>query len=282
MTDAPQKAPSNLAQRLLTALVLVPAVIGLLFFAPWWGFLALAVVAAALSAYELSGMLFEGDLPMRASFTLLCLATLGGVRFGAGPQVIATFALIPLLGLLAGLSRPDPIETAAARLGWLIAGPVYIGGLLGTITLLHTVDNGGAWVFLAMILAFFSDTGGYFAGRFFGRHKLYPLVSPKKTVEGAIGGVLLAVVGAVVVCFTILPQLPLLHAILLATVASFLGQLGDLCESLIKRSTGVKDSGAILPGHGGLLDRVDALLFTGPVTWAYVVFWAGQPGTCCN
>ncbi|MEZ4288054.1 MAG: phosphatidate cytidylyltransferase, partial [Polyangiales bacterium] len=128
---------------------------------------------------------------------------------------------------------------------------------------------------LSMCLAWMSDTTAYFTGRAFGKHKLYPSLSPKKTVEGAIGGLLGSVGASVLAHFTFLPQLPLLSGVALAIVAGCLGQCGDLFESLIKRSTGVKDSGKILPGHGGLLDRVDALMFTASTTWVFATQFLG-------
>jgi phosphatidate cytidylyltransferase len=118
-----------------------------------------------------------------------------------------------------------------------------------------------------------SDTGGYFAGKRFGKHKLYEAVSPKKTVEGAIGGLVAATLWTIVGHFTFAKALPLTHGVALAIVGTALGQMGDLVESLFKRSTGVKDSGNILPGHGGILDRVDAVLVTGSVVYLYVL-WA--------
>ena len=111
---------------------------------------------------------------------------------------------------------------------------------------------------LALMLSWLSDTGGYFAGRLFGKHKLYPAVSPKKTVEGAIGGLAGAIVGALIAHFFYLRSLPLGHGVALALVAGAAGQAGDLGESLLKRSFGVKDSGGIVPGHGVLLDRARA------------------------
>jgi phosphatidate cytidylyltransferase len=174
---------------------------------------------------------------------------------------------------VSGLFAPTPLERASARTGWLIAGPVYIGVLFTTIALLHQLPMGGSWVLLTMTLAWLGDTGGYFAGRFLGKHKLSPTISPKKTVEGSFGSLAGSLVGALLAHFWYLPELPLLDAVVLALVAGAFGQMGDLCVSLLKRSTGVKDSGAILPGHGGLLDRVDALLFTVPITWMYATWF---------
>ena len=123
--------------------------------------------------------------------------------------------------------------------------------------------------------AWLADTGGYFVGRFFGKTKLYEAVSPKKTREGFFGSLLGACVGAVLASLWYLPAIPLAHSLPLAVVAGGLGQLGDLVESLIKRSTGIKDSGWIVPGHGGILDRIDALLVASPLVYLYTL-WFGR------
>src|SRR5262249_12821154 len=150
---------------------------------------------------------------------------------------------------LMGLSQPQPPAAAGMRTAWLIAGPFYVGGLLGTVNKLHTLPNGGQGVLLAVWIAGASDTRAYFGGRYFGKTKLAPRISPSKTVEGSIGGLLGSLTGGLAAHFGYLPSLPLLDAVLLAVLGGALGQMGDLVESLIKRSTNVKDSGHILPGH---------------------------------
>jgi phosphatidate cytidylyltransferase len=132
--------------------------------------------------------------------------------------------------------------------------------------------DGPGFVVLALMLSWLSDTGAYFAGRFLGKRKLYEAVSPKKTVEGAVGGLAGSVGGALLGAFGYLTSLPASHAVVLGLVGGALGQAGDLGESLLKRSVGVKDSGGIVPGHGGILDRVDALLVTGTLCYLYVSF----------
>ena len=227
------------------------------------------MAAVAVAASELFGMTMGKDrvLEVYGVVASLAVATVL-LYFPSPPILVATFALLPMAGLLFSLVRPDPIDRADRRMAWMIAGPLYVG-LLATIGRLHMRDNGGGWVVLTMTLAWFGDTGGYFAGRAFGKHKLYEKVSPKKTIEGSFGGLAGSVLGALVAHYWYLQALPLVGGIALALVAGALGQAGDLCESLIKRSAGVKDSGFIVPGHGGLLDRVDALVFTGAATWLY-------------
>jgi phosphatidate cytidylyltransferase len=263
----------NLAARFLTAGVAVPGILALLYLAPKWGFLVLVYAAAAVAISELAAMTLSGQ---RGQMAWAVLATLGlmTTMFFWSDGLAPVVAGVALGGLLVGLAAPEPAEAAGRRMAWLVAGPLYIGFPIACIGLLHLREGGGNWVILTMMLAWFGDTSAYFAGRGLGKHKLYPKVSPKKTVEGAIGGLLGSVGGALLAHFWYLAgELPLIDAIVLALVAGALGQAGDLVASLVKRSTGVKDSGWIVPGHGGILDRIDALMFTGTTTWLYVTLF---------
>jgi phosphatidate cytidylyltransferase len=275
MPDAPSdKKLGNLAQRLLTAAVFIPFLLYLMYLAPPWGFATLAFIAIAVAAHELMTMAIPHSRPLRTYGVLATLGLAAVVYLVRSSEAILSAVIAIVVGaLVSGLFAPTPLERASARTGWLIAGPVYIGVLFTTIALLHQLPMGGSWVLLTMTLAWLGDTGGYFAGRFLGKHKLSPTISPKKTVEGSFGSLAGSLVGALLAHFWYLPELPLLDAVVLALVAGAFGQMGDLCVSLLKRSTGVKDSGAILPGHGGLLDRVDALLFTVPITWMYATWF---------
>lgn len=278
MTEAieeKKKGMGGTAMRFVSAIPLVIVALWLMFSAPKWAFQAFGFAWIAVVAFELMRMTLPESRAGQAWGTLATVG-LAAVEIYArsidGALVLALFGLA-VGAMIFGLLAPKPIDGAARRLGWLVGGPVYVGGTLGTIALLHQDAHGGAWVLLSMFFAFLSDTGAYFAGRAFGKHKLYPLVSPKKTVEGSIGGLLTAAIGGVVLQQTLLAGvLPLLDVILLAMVAAALGQAGDLLESLIKRSCKVKDSGNIMPGHGGLLDRSDALMFTAATTWTYVTW----------
>lgn len=274
---APEKKSSwlrNTLVRVASAAVLIPIVFYLLFWAPTWGFVAFAFLALAIASRELFQMVLP-DAPVQRAVGLLSSLGVAGSIVYQPDSSLPLFAVLAscVVGLVAGLSRAEPVEGADRRLAWLVAGPIYIGGTLSTLILLHLQEDGGRWVILSMIFAFGSDTAAYFAGKLMGKHRLYPVVSPNKTVEGAIGGLLGGVAGALAAHFWFLPALPLWEGVVLALLAAAVGQLGDLCVSLIKRSCGVKDSGAILPGHGGLLDRVDALAFTSVVTWGYVALY---------
>jgi phosphatidate cytidylyltransferase len=183
--------------------------------------------------------------------------------------------LLIVVGAMAwSLLQEDPLHNASVRIGWLLGTPVYLGGCLAAVALVRDFPPTGGWVFLAMALAWGSDTSAYFVGRKFGKTKLAPRISPKKTLEGAAGGLAASVVCAVIISF-FLPALRVLDAIALGILAGAAGQAGDLWVSVLKRSSGVKDAGGILPGHGGILDRADALAFTAPATWAFGHFIAG-------
>jgi len=274
-------ARSNLAQRFLTAVIAIPGLLALIYKAPPWSWALFLGLATIIGSIEFFGMTHPGD---RASQVLGIAATLGvGCAlwfFTKDPRaLLVAFFLLPTFALFATLFRLGSIETSALRAAAMAFGPVWLGGGLGSLALLRRDggDSGPGFVILALVLSWFSDTGAYFAGRFLGKHKLYEAVSPKKTVEGALGGLAAAVLGAVVGHFFYLPTLPLVHAIVLAIVAGGLGQAGDLGESMIKRSFNVKDSGGIVPGHGGILDRVDALMVTGSFLYIYMLCWWPKP-----
>lgn len=271
MTEEAPAARKNLSLRLLTAAFWAPLIIYLLFAGPHWGFPVLAALVCGVGADELFAIVTPQHRHLRVFGVIASLAVYCAFVV-APPAPVQTAVLLGVVcaGMLASLIRVEPIATASVRMAWAIAGPFYIGGLFGVIALLFQQPHGGEWVLLSMLSGFWSDTGGYFVGRAYGKHKLYESVSPKKTVEGSIGGVAAAVLGGLIAHFWFLPSLSLVHAVLLSSAAALAGQAGDLCESLLKRSHGVKDSGAILPGHGGILDRVDALLFAAFMVWAYV------------
>lgn len=268
---------SNLAIRLLTAAVVVPPLLGLLFKGPAWGFFALVLVASAVAADELFRMTHPNDGVARAVGILqtagACFVT---YWFSSDPRaLLAMIAGITLVGLLMPLWRLGDMQTAALRTLAGVAGPFYIGSLLAMLAMLRRDggdDHGGWLVFMSFTFSWLADTGGYFFGRFLGKTKLYEAVSPKKTRAGFVGALVGASVGAALASLIYLRALPLAHALPLGVFAGTVGQLGDLVESLLKRSTGIKDSGGIVPGHGGMLDRIDALIVVSPIVYLYSSF----------
>jgi len=265
---------SNLTLRLGVAVVFVPAILALLYVVAPIGFYLLVVWACATAAWELFGMVAPNDLPSKIIGVALTLITSAALyRFTGNPRVFLTLMIgVPLLGLLVPLVRLGDMSTAGLRAATFAFGPLYCGVPLTLLAVIRR-DFRPGFVILALMLAWFADTGGYFAGRFLGKHKLYEAVSPKKTIEGAIGGLLGALGGALWGAFGYVKgDLEWKHAVPLALVGAALGQAGDLAESLLKRSTGVKDSGGILPGHGGILDRIDALMFTATTVYLYLLW----------
>ncbi|HEY6873736.1 MAG TPA: phosphatidate cytidylyltransferase [Geobacteraceae bacterium] len=180
--------------------------------------------------------------------------------------------LLVLLSCLHFLFTIRDIRQSAGEAALFLMGFLYVPLLLGHLVLLRGLPHGVQWVFLLIVIVMAGDTGAYYTGSSFGRRKLYPIVSPNKSMEGAAGGLAGSVVGALIAKFTFFPELTVPDAVMTALLLGVLGQLGDLFESLLKRSFGVKDSGSIIPGHGGILDRLDSILFAAPAAFYYAMF----------
>ncbi|MFZ3044598.1 MAG: phosphatidate cytidylyltransferase [Desulfatirhabdiaceae bacterium] len=167
---------------------------------------------------------------------------------------------------LYGYSR-DPLMNSRAAMQ--IQGMVYIPLMLSSIVLIRSGQDGTIWIYFLLAVVFSGDIGALYVGTFLGKHKLCPSISPKKTIEGALGGLAANLMIGLTVKAFFLPTLSWGYTILLILLIGIAGQIGDLFESVLKRTAGIKDSGGILPGHGGMLDRIDALLFAGPVAWIF-------------
>ncbi len=282
-------ALGNLAQRFLVAVVAVPVLLLLLHYhrpEPTW---AVIFIASLLAMREFFGMtlpaedrgpaLVMGGLASAAFYWLdpfsLHYAPASQVLRGAvmaGSSI--TLILAVIVPGLYYLFRFRDIPSVAGRFAATVSGIVYAGFLTTFLAFLKRIDpnQGGDTVVIVLIIAWVADTGGYFAGRFLGKGKLYEAVSPKKTWAGLWGGIAGAVVGVIVLKLFFAEWLTWFDVFALSIPGCLLGQMGDLAESLIKRSTGVKDSGSLLPGHGGILDRIDAVLFIAPYVYAYLRF----------
>lgn len=268
-----QSANQNLALRVGTAAVLLPLVLWLI----WLGhlpFATLVAVAAMLNAVELCQMTL-GEDPLRVPAALAALAMpffFIVPELGAG-NLHWLWAGLVLVTLTWRLLRDAPVDTAARDASFVVFAGLY-GSLLGYLVPLRELGAerswaGGGWVILACSLTWVGDTCAYFAGRFLGKHKLYPRISPAKTWEGFAGGMAGAIGSAFVVRALVLPELSAFDAVALGVIGGIGGPIGDLIESMIKRACKAKDSGTILPGHGGMLDRVDALMFNAPLVFFY-------------
>lgn len=173
-----------------------------------------------------------------------------------------------LFGLLF-LWRFDDLQHVVQQLALLLFGFIYIPLLLGHLVLLRSLPLGREWIYLVLLIVMASDTGAYFSGITLGRHKLYPAISPNKSIEGSIGGLFGGLAAAFLASFTFLPVLDSIDCLALGVGLGAVSQLGDLFESMVKRACGVKDSGTVIPGHGGILDRLDSLLFAFPLAFYY-------------
>lgn len=262
---------SNLARRVATALVALPALLAALFLGPPWLTVAVVALALCLGLLEFAALLrARGIRPMRGMGLLLAAALFLDV-ISPGWLSVPFAPLGALLLLAFTLWRGRDFESVTAAAATLL-GAVYLGALGGTIAalrILPPVDEGAWRVVLLLGILVFSDSFAFFVGHAIGRRRLAPSVSPGKSVEGALGGLVGGVLGALAVRHLGLPDLPILHAGGLGLAVAAMGIVGDLDESLIKRWAGVKDSGTLFPGHGGMLDRLDSLLFGAPVLYYY-------------
>lgn len=265
-----------MTQRILAAviglLVLIPALV-------WGGTTAVEIIipiAIVISIGEYARMAHPDDHRVASGLLAVLIGLVYSTALYVGDRWIGVVSgLVVVLAMTITTFRPGPIETAADRAGRLLLGVGWLSAGYASLALLRRLDHGLAWVFLSLALAWMADTGGYFAGRFFGKTKLYEKISPKKTVEGYIGGLFGATAGVFVIRALALPELSVVDSLILGVVVGTLGVVGDLAESMLKRTFQVKDSGTIMPGHGGLLDRVDSVLFIAPALYAYAVFVKG-------
>ncbi len=266
---------SNASLRILTGIVGGALVLGLTYVGGWAFGLFVAVISL-LAQYELYRLMEAGGLrPSRAAG--LIIGGLLAVRLLV--PLAMPFALVGALGLIAlnpfGRESSAPLQSLSATL----FGVIYPTFLLTFLIDLREaqglfVDNLGAfYLTLSVLLLIWStDTFAYYVGKSIGKHPLAPRVSPKKTWEGSIGGAVGAVIIAIVLKLTLLDFLEWIHVIMLALICGIVSQLGDLAESWMKRSVGAKDSGSLLPGHGGFLDRFDALILAAPLVYLYLFY----------
>jgi phosphatidate cytidylyltransferase len=270
--------------RVLSALVLLPVVIGTIWFLPPWCTLLLALVAAILAFTEyrrIAGALGASVPGGIGGFAVMAASVAMWDEDAASLPLLLLATMIVAGAIAVGRGRVMPSSLADASA--TLFAPIYLGLPLGALAAIRNEEIGGSREALLLLLAVIvvSDSAQYYCGRAFGRRRLSPAISPKKTVEGAIGGVVfgtfaMAVGGSFV--FTegrsFMIATPIWLLALLGAAVSLLGIVGDLFESLLKRSAGVKDSSNLIPGHGGVLDRIDSWLFAAPVYYVFVRFVA--------
>jgi len=277
-----------LKKRIITALVGIPLLAAAVWFdepLPW--FTVLVVIWGLLAILEFYRLIATSKVPPLTYFGLLwtllfILSRDSDLLFILEPHfdlnlltplLLTSAVMLSLIWLLLRAQK----EKTFISWAWTMAGILYVGWLLSYLVALRGLDDGRNWLFFALFITFASDSAAFLIGKTLGRHRLAPQVSPNKTWEGAIGGIIGAVIASL---FFILPtplnlQLSWGQAMLLGLLVSIFGQLGDLVESLFKRNMGVKESGRLIPGHGGFLDRMDSVVFAGIVVYYYVI-WVVQ------
>jgi len=262
-------------KRWLTAIVLIPILILVIGPGPRWIFyILLCVVSLAGLAefYRISGAHLPRFVRWSCHFLALLLFLAIYLRqILLAPVIIVLWALVPMTYFM--LAHPSLDRELSSDISKAVLGPVYVVLPLALLELIDILPNGNLWIFFLLSVIIASDTFAFYAGRLLGRHKLHEAISPGKTWEGAIGGVIGSLLAAILF-LKIVPIHPLnMGILLLAFALSVSGQVGDLVESMLKRCQGVKDSGRILPGHGGILDRIDGVIFAIPVLYLYISLW---------
>jgi phosphatidate cytidylyltransferase len=266
----------NLVQRVVSAFILLPLCVWLVYRGSYWA-AGLMSTAAGICAWEYYKITMGKLTPLgyAGAFGAFCLPMFpliipkhaGDLGFW---WVIGFFILSYAYHLIRGPLKDAPVNTAH-----LTAGMIYGSSGMTALSFVRIRPEGLWWVVCAMVITWLNDTLAYFAGRFFGRHKMYPEVSPKKTWEGFAGGMVGSIGGLFFVRQFFFPALTVVDCLALGIGGGILGPIGDFCESMLKRAYGVKDSSQIIPGHGGLLDRIDALLFNGFLVFVYLQFARG-------
>jgi phosphatidate cytidylyltransferase len=257
-------------RRIYTILVLAPLVYAVIRYLPPLVFSGVVVLAGGLALFEFYRLCFSD----RSHSWLIGIGLTGFAALVLGthrPDIIVPTLLATLVGIISVplLSRA-PLEQSLRDGAMTLFGVLYLGLTLSTLSMTRLLPQGEWLVFFLLLVTWASDTGAYYVGTLYGRHRLAPTISPKKTVEGLVGGLIGAIIVAYAARWWFLPELSGLDCLVLATLLTIAGLWGDLTESAMKRSVGRKDSGGILPGHGGMLDRLDSLLFTAPVFYYYV------------
>ena len=257
--------------RVLSALVLLPLVIGTVWFLPPVATLVLACVAAVLAFVEYAGILAALDVRIPRTVTGIAVVS---ACIAAGASLVSLDLLLMsaviafgALAVAGGSPGPRTVYESVAS----TFPVVYIGLPLGALAAVRAIAGREA-VLLLMLTIVISDSAQYYCGRAFGRRPLAPAISPKKTLEGAIGGLVFGTATMVIGGMRVFPDASVGLLALVSAAIAALGMVGDLFESLLKRSAGVKDSSHIIPGHGGVLDRIDSWLFAAPVYYAFIRF----------
>ena len=261
--------------RFLTGIIFLPILFAMIWLGSPIYFSALAAVAILLGLNEYFGLTPKVGASSGRVQAMLAAAALIVIFYTGRHELIgAVIAALVTVELIYQLFTNRDLPTTLTGAATTVFGVLYVALLGGYIIALRVIDDpipqlGAKLLTLFFVVVFAGDTGAYYTGRSIGRRKLAPSISPGKTIEGLIGGLIGNVIAAVVAHYTFFPELPLAHAVPLALSMGVLGVLGDLCESMLKRGAQTKDAGSLIPGHGGVLDRLDSMVFNAPLLYFY-------------
>jgi phosphatidate cytidylyltransferase len=257
-------------KRWITGIVAVPLLFGIIAYGGEKAFAVLIIFVSLAGMAEYNRMAFGRGLTLEKAETMvIALFILLAACCANLPLLLAVLTFAVMTALILNLLRIRARGLDMIHAGRVILGVLYIPLLMAHFMLIRQTQYGVLWIFFILVLAFSGDTAAYYIGRRFGKRKLLPEVSPGKTVEGTIGLVAGSITGCLLFKLFLFPMLPVVHAAVLGLLGIVVGQLGDLSESALKRAAGVKDSGTMLPGHGGILDRLDCLMFITPFVYYY-------------
>jgi phosphatidate cytidylyltransferase len=262
-----------LRDRLITAAIIIAILVPILIFGGVEGVALLVLVCSAVAVSELSCHLSAFQEPVsRVLLYLVGFLVLAGFYLTPLDKILTVVVWYPLIILLLHLFLYNVIENTIESVVQTIFVTAYIVVPLGHAILLSRVNMGAVWIFFVLVVVCLGDTGAYLMGRFLGQHRFSARISPSKTIEGLFGGLVGNFTGMLAMKLVV-PQLAAFHLLVLLTlVIAVVAPLGDLCASMIKRRLQIKDFGSSLPGHGGIMDRADSLIFAFAVTYHFLLF----------
>jgi len=278
VTTPPARARRFDLRRLYTAAALIPAVYVIIAHLPPWALTLLLITVGSIALVEFYQICLQPrfNRPVVGAGLAAFAMVVAHAHLGlALAYLLATSVLVVSIAVSITSGRNDHRGENILNILIVLFGVLYVGFPLGTVVSTRPLPAGEFLVLFLAVVTWASDAGAYYAGTLWGKHPLLPSVSPKKTVEGVLGGMISAISAALLAQWWFVPQFSSADALILGILLTGTGLLGDLFESMIKRRMGVKDSGGILPGHGGMLDRLDSLLFTAPTFYYYVAYVRG-------